>query len=299
MRTAVIDLGTNTFNLLIADVMGSIFTIIHSEKEGVALGMGGINENIISPDAFERGLITLRHFNFVCIHYQVDIINAFGTSALRGAVNSLQFINQINDELGISVNIISGEKEADLIYKGVLWSYNFEQPGVIMDIGGGSTEFIFANKDGISDLISLNIGVSRMYQELKLGDPLTKENVITINNWLDEKANGFFDGKQQDLLIGASGSFETFYELIYNQPFPDKLKCSEVSMTKLNEMIDWIINSTQEDRDKNEFIIPIRKKMAPIAAVKTKWVIEKLGITRTIISRCSLKEGALREGIKV
>ncbi len=299
MRTAVIDLGTNTFNLLIADVMNSKFTVIHSEKEGVALGMGGINSNIISPEAFERGIRALRHFNFMCIHHKVEVINAFGTSALRGATNSDLFIKQIKNELGISVNIISGEKEADLIYKGVLWSYDFRNPGVIMDIGGGSTEFIFANKQGISDLVSLNIGVSRIFQELKLSDPLTEKDILSITNWLDNKADGFFDGKQEELLIGASGSFETFYELIYNQPFPDKLKCSEIPMKTLNNMIDWVIFSTQEDRDSNEFIIPIRKKMAPIAAVKTKWVIEKLGISKTMISRCSLKEGALREGIKV
>ena len=299
MRTAVIDLGTNTFNLLIADVMNSKFTVIHSEKEGVALGMGGINSNIISSEAFERGIRALRHFNFMCIHHKVEVINAFGTSALRGATNSDLFIKQIKDELGISVNIISGEKEADLIYKGVLWSYDFRNPGVIMDIGGGSTEFIFANKQGISDLVSLNIGVSRIFQELKLSDPLTEKDILSITNWLDNKADGFFDGKQEELLIGASGSFETFYELIYNQPFPDKLKCSEIPMKTLNNMIDWVIFSTQEDRDSNEFIIPIRKKMAPIAAVKTKWVIEKLGISKTMISRCSLKEGALREGIKV
>ena len=299
MRTAVIDLGTNTVNLLIADLNTNTFTIIHSEKVGVSLGMGGINKNIISTDAFERGLVALRHFNFVCIHYRVDVINAFGTSALRGASNSIDFINQIKEELGIQVTIISGEKEADLIYKGVLWSYDFAVPGVIMDIGGGSTEFIFASKDGVSDLVSLNIGVSRMYQELNLSDPLTELDVQMIYDWLEIKANGFFEGKSQDLLIGASGSFETFYELIYNQPFPDKLKCIEVPMNELNSIIDWIINSTLEERNKNEFIIPIRKKMAPIAAVKTKWVIEKLGIKRTIISRCSLKEGALREGIKV
>jgi len=299
MRTAVIDLGTNTFNLLIADVMNSKFTVIHSEKEGVALGMGGINSNIISPEAFDRGIRALRHFNFMCIHHKVEVINAFGTSALRDATNSDLFIKQIKDELGISVNIISGEKEAELIYKGVLWSYDFRNPGVIMDIGGGSTEFIFANKEGITDLVSLNIGVSRIFQELKLSDPLTQKDILSITNWLDDKADGFFDGKQEELLIGASGSFETFYELIYSQPFPDKLKCSEIPMKTLNEMIDWVIFSTQEDRDTNEFIIPIRKKMAPIAAVKTKWVIEKLGITRTMISRCSLKEGALREGIKV
>ncbi len=293
MRKAVIDLGTNTFNLLIADVNSKGFSIIHSEKEGVALGMGGINKNIISNDAFERGLTTLRHFKNVCNQNEVKIINAFGTSALRGAKNSSDFVNQINSELGINVSIISGEKEAELIYKGVQWSYDFESPGVIMDIGGGSTEFIFADKNGMTDVVSMNIGVSRIYQELKLNDPLTPTDIKIITNWLDEKANGFFDGKSADLLIGASGSFETFYELIHNVPFPELIQSIEVPMEELNSTINSIITSTQEERDNNKFIIPIRKKMAPIAAVKVKWVIEKLGITRTIISPCSLKEGAL------
>jgi exopolyphosphatase/guanosine-5'-triphosphate,3'-diphosphate pyrophosphatase len=293
MRKAVIDLGTNTFNLLIADVNSEGFSIVHSEKEGVALGMGGINENIISPDAFERGMKTLRHFKNVCTQNEVKIINAFGTSALRGAKNSSEFVQQINSELGITVSIISGEKEAELIYKGVKWSYDFESPGVIMDIGGGSTEFIFADKDGMKDLVSMNIGVSRIHQELTLNDPLTPTDIKTITDWLDEKANGFFDGKSADLLIGASGSFETFYELIHHVPFPELIQSIEVPMEELNETILSIIASTQAERDVNDFILPIRKKMAPIAAVKVKWVIEKLGITRTIISPCSLKEGAL------
>ena len=293
MRKAVIDLGTNTFNLLIADVSSKGFTIVHSEKEGVALGMGGINKNIISIDAFERGLTTLRHFKNVCNQNEVKIINAFGTSALRGAKNSSEFVQQINSELGITVSIISGEKEAELIYKGVQWSYDFESPGVIMDIGGGSTEFIFADKNGMSDVVSLNIGVSRIYQELKLNDPLTPTDIKIITNWLDEKTNGFFDGKSADLLIGASGSFETFYELIHHVPFPELIQSIEVPMEELNETILSIIASTQAERDVNDFIVPIRKKMAPIAAVKVKWVIEKLGIIRTIISPCSLKEGAL------
>jgi exopolyphosphatase/guanosine-5'-triphosphate,3'-diphosphate pyrophosphatase len=294
MRTAVIDLGTNTFNLLIADVNSEGFSIVHSEKEGVALGMGGINNNTISPDAFERGLTTLRHFKNICQLNDVKGINAFGTSALRGAENAIDFVQQIHSELGISVSIISGEKEAEMIYKGVLWSYDFESPGVIMDIGGGSTEFIFADMNGMKDLISMNIGVSRIHQELTLNDPLTPSDIKLITDWLDEKSNGFFDGKSADLLIGASGSFETFYELIHHVPFPELIQSIEVPIDEINETINSIIASTQAERDVNDFIVPIRKKMAPIAAVKVKWVIEKLGITRTIISPCSLKEGALR-----
>ena len=294
MRTAVIDLGTNTFNLLIADLNSNGFTIVHSEKEGVALGMGGINKNTISPDAFERGLTTLRYFKNICQLNDVKVINAFGTSALRGAENAIDFVQQIHSELGISVSIISGEKEAELIYKGVLWSYDFSSPGVIMDIGGGSTEFIFADKKGMNDIVSMNIGVSRIYQELSLNDPLTPTDIKIITDWLDEKSNGFFDGKSADLLIGASGSFETFYELIHHVPFPELIHSIEVPIDEINDTIHSIIFSTQAERDVNDFIVPIRKKMAPIAAVKVKWVIEKLGINRTIISPCSLKEGALR-----
>jgi exopolyphosphatase/guanosine-5'-triphosphate,3'-diphosphate pyrophosphatase len=162
-----------------------------------------------------------------------------------------------------------------------------------MDIGGGSTEFIFADSKGVWDLISLNIGVSRIYQQFQCQDPLSEADIWNIEEWLEERAEGFFEGKQADLLIGASGSFETFYELIHFEAFPEKIKSVEVSFSELMESIDQIIGSSQAERDKNEWIIPIRKKMAPIAAVKTRWVIKKLGVKRVIISPCSLKEGAL------
>jgi exopolyphosphatase/guanosine-5'-triphosphate,3'-diphosphate pyrophosphatase len=162
-----------------------------------------------------------------------------------------------------------------------------------MDIGGGSTEFVFADKNGIYDLISLNIGVSRIYQHFQCSDPLTEQNVKDIEDWLEEKSDGFFDGKEEHILIGASGSFETFYELIHNEPFPEKIKSVEISVHYLFECLDEIIASTQSERDLNEWIIPIRKKMAPIAAVKTRWVLNKLNIKKVYISPCSLKEGAL------
>ena len=294
MRKAVIDLGTNTFNILIADVGENEFTVLHSEKEGVSLGMGGINQNIISPEAFQRGINAIRNFKLICINHNVNNIRAFGTSALRGAKNADLFVKQIKDELEIDINIISGEKEAELIYKGVKWSYNFENSGVIMDIGGGSTEFIFADKNGMNEMVSLDIGVSRIYQELSLNDPFTEKDINKINDWLDSKEKKFFEGKKSELLIGASGSFETFYELIHNEPFPEAIRSIEVPMKDFNSIIDEILYSSQENRNQNKFIINIRKKMAPIAAAKVKWIIKKLGITRVIISPCSLKEGALR-----
>ena len=294
MIKAVIDLGTNTFNLLIARIEEDYFEILWSGKEGVALGMGGINEKRIAADAFERGLETLNRFKQICEDWKVVQINAIGTSALRDATNSIDFLEKVKELTNIDIEIVSGEAEAELIYRGVSLTYHFQHPAMIMDIGGGSTEFIFADKNGIFDLISLNIGVSRMFQEFQTRDPLTIDDAKNIENWLEEKVNGYFDEKQIDIIIGASGTFETFYELIHNTDFPSKTNAVELSREELDSCLDNIIRSTQAERDKNDRIIPIRKKMAPIAAVKTRWILNKLAVKQVVISPCSLKEGALR-----
>ena len=294
-KVAVIDLGTNTFNLLIAYVSKTDFKVIHSEKDGVAIGMGGINQQIITQDAFERGIKTLKKFKEICEENQVEEIRALGTSALRDAKNSNDFLNAVYSETAIKIEIISGSKEADLIYKGVSWSYNFDKTSVIMDIGGGSTEFIFANKTGILDKKSFNIGVSRIYQEFAFQDPYSTVNIDEIEAFLENQVCDFFENRNCEILIGASGSFETFYEMIHNQSFIEHKKSMVFPNDALNGILDWIINSTHEEREEHPYIIPIRRKMAPIAAIKTKWVMKKLGIKTNFVTPCSLKEGVLKE----
>ncbi len=293
-RIGVIDLGTNTFNLLIADVSSEEIEVVHSEKDGVALGMGGLNDGVLRKDAILRALKTLSHFNKMCEVHYVDEIRAFGTSAIRSAINGKDFVQLVSKETGIDVKIISGEDEARLIYEGVKWSYIFEEPTMIMDVGGGSTEFIFANKDQIEDLVSLNIGVSRIFQELELSDPFTNEDIQKVINWLEERASTFLNGKKCNVLVGASGCFETFYEMINKKSFPSVKNAIELPFEDLMKNLEWIIASDQTQRDLHPHIIPIRRKMAAIAAVKTNWIIEKLGVNKVIVSPCSLKEGVLQ-----
>jgi exopolyphosphatase/guanosine-5'-triphosphate,3'-diphosphate pyrophosphatase len=293
MRKAVIDLGTNTFNLLIADGVNGSFTKILSTKIAVSLGMGGLLENRISPDAYTRGIQALKEFRNLCDDYDVIQITAIGTSALRDASNSAEFRKDAHEQFGINIRIVDGQTEAQLIYSGVRLTYNFNNPGMIMDIGGGSTEFIFADKDGIQHLRSFNIGVSRMYQEIKTSDPLTQADISTIENWLNERCEDFFHGRYAYTLIGASGTFETFYELIYDYEFGAGFDTIKLERNELEACLSKIIQSTQEERDLNHRIIPIRKKMAPVAAVKTQWVLNQLRVSEIIISPFSLKEGAL------
>lgn len=295
MKKAVIDLGTNTFNLLIVEINEKGIDVLHNEKEGVALGMGGINHQKISEDAIDRALKALTHFKQVCDVHHVSIIKAIGTSAIRDAKNALEFSLLVKKQLGIDIEIVSGYREAELIHKGIAASHRFNEHALIMDIGGGSTEFISADETGIQDLISMNIGVSRIFQLFDLSDPLTHEDVSSIEDWLDANAVGFFENRKEQVLIGASGSFETFYELIHNEPFPSLNRSIEISVERLLVILEHIIASTKEERDQNEWIIPIRKKMAPIAAVKTRWVLKQIPAKKVFISPYSLKEGVIFE----
>tara|TARA_B100001115_G_scaffold158785_1_gene132134 strand:+ start:790 stop:1686 length:897 start_codon:yes stop_codon:yes gene_type:complete len=291
--SAVIDIGTNTFNLLIANRSTSGLTIIESHKVAVSLGMGGINEGVLADDAIQRALDAFEKFRGILLNYPVVQPILIATSAVRDAKNATEFTAAIFDRFAWSVTVVSGMKEAELIYKGVGLCYDFKEHTLIMDIGGGSTEFIEANNEGICSEVSLNIGVSRLYQGFSVNDPFTAKDVLQIESFLDERSMGFFSDKSIPALLGSSGTFETFYELMYKKPFPKSNKIVELGLESFTKMLDELIYSSLEERNKNEFIIPIRKKMAPFAAVKTRWVLRKIKPKRILISPFSLKEGVL------
>ncbi len=294
MRVAVIDLGTNTFNLLVADVNASGFDIVHNSKEGVALGMGGINEGIISDEAMERAFQAFENFTRICTSLNVTSITGIGTSAVRDAGNKIEFLQEIKKRFDLEIEIVDGLEEAKLIYQGVSWSYEFDKSSLIMDIGGGSTEFIRIETGKELEFISANIGVSRAVQLFPLENPLTKENKTQLIRWFEENSKELENFRSCQVLVGASGSFETFYEMVHEEAFPNMLQNIRVPRAELIDTLDWIIESTAEQRENHPFIIPIRRKMAPVAALKTKWIIEKFGIKEIVISPCSLKEGVLR-----
>lgn len=294
MRVAVIDLGTNTFNLLVADVHAAGFDSIHNSKEGVALGMGGINEGFISDEAMQRAFLAFEKFKEICERLDVKTIVGIGTSAVRDAGNKAEFLHEIKKRFDLDIEIVDGLEEAKLIYQGVSWSYEFDKSSLIMDIGGGSTEFIRIETGKELEFISANIGVSRAVQLFPLEDPLSRENQIELINWFEANSKELKRFDSCEVLVGASGSFETFYEMVHEEAYPNSLQNIRISRSELMDTLDWIIRSTFEERENHPFIIPIRRKMAPIAALKTKWVIEKFGIKEVVISPCSLKEGVLR-----
>ncbi len=292
-RIGIIDIGTNTFNLLIVDRSAHSFEKIYSAKQGVGLGLGGINDGRLAEDAIVRGIQTLKEYILKSTELGVEKLKAFATSAVRDAKNKSEFVARLRDELSLDVEVISGDREAELIYEGVKIGHDFDRTSVIMDIGGGSTEFIFANKMAILKAHSFNIGTARIYQMFDFSDPYSTEDIQRVNDYLAKNIEGFFDSMKADVLIGASGSFETFYALLYKKEYPEN-EFEDMPADEVIRVLDEIIASSLEERNANAFIIPIRKKMAPIAAIKIKWVLEKLKIKTLTISPYAMKEGVIK-----
>lgn len=181
-----------------------------------------------------------------------------------------------------------------MIFQGVKWTHDFQSPAVIMDIGGGSSEFIHANASGIQNLVSLDIGVSRIYQLFDSPETYSKQLQNSILSYFDKCASKQMSQFSSDTLIGASGSFETFYEMMFQSKWQSNKKLEELPMSDLMREVEWAVNSSQVERNNHVWITQIRKKMLPIAALQVKWALGKTNAQCVLLSPYSLKEGALR-----
>jgi exopolyphosphatase/guanosine-5'-triphosphate,3'-diphosphate pyrophosphatase len=301
-RVAVMDLGTNTFHLLIAEPdADDFFTEIQHEYVGVKLGEGGINEGTIKPDAYQRGLDTLRSFQDIIEHNSVSKVKAIATSALRSASNGQQFINDVKQLTGIVIETISGDAEAGYIYQGVKASGCLNSDiSLIIDIGGGSVEFILANNREIFYKQSFEIGAARLMAKFHQTDPITPDEVAALNEYLEEQLEPLFaalSNHRISNLIGSSGAFETFAELVeLGQGNNFNLKENRIYNFKEEELIqhtNQIIHANHDERAATKGIIPVRVDMIVVASLLTQYIMQKLELNSVVMSAYSLKEGVL------
>jgi exopolyphosphatase/guanosine-5'-triphosphate,3'-diphosphate pyrophosphatase len=300
---AVMDLGTNTFHLLIAEAnIDDPKELLHL-YEPVRLGKGGINKGLIQPDAFERGLTTMQKFKENMDKFDVGEVKAIATSALRSTSNGKDFIEQVKRQTGIQIEIIDGEREAEYIYKGVRSSGCLAGDNtLIIDIGGGSVEFIICNKDNITWKQSFEIGAARLMDKFHQADPIPAEAVSELQEYLDHILAPLFEAADNisiPKLIGSSGAFETFAEVMELEKghhFDLKaIKCMDFNLHEFLMLTARLISSTHAERAATKGIIPLRVDMIVVASLITRYVMDKLGINDVAMSMYSLKEGVLIE----
>jgi exopolyphosphatase/guanosine-5'-triphosphate,3'-diphosphate pyrophosphatase len=301
-QVAVMDLGTNTFHLLIAEGSAENYTEIVHEHDSVRLGEGGINKGIIQPSAYQRGLDTMQKFKADIDGHGVKVVRAIATSALRNASNGQQFINEVAEKTNIQIELIDGEQEAEYIYKGVKLAGSLaDQTSLIMDIGGGSVEFILGNANSILWKQSFEIGAARLMDKFHQTDPIPAESVDELNLYLREKLTcllGIAQKHPVDALIGSSGAFETFAEVIERDKGNDfslDIKNYNFALDDLISVTDKLITSSHQQRKEMHGIIPIRVDMIVVASLITRFILSNLKIEKVCMSTYSLKEGVLAE----
>lgn len=307
MRVAFIDCGTNTFNLLIVELKNdkNIKTIF-STRVPVKLGDNTINKGYISADSFERGINTLSFFRENINKFEVRKVLAFATSAIRDAKNKDNFINEANLTSEIQLEVIDGDREADLIYYGVKSALTLKKSiSLIMDIGGGSIEFILANKNGILWKHSFSIGVARLNQKFIYSDPIQLSEIKLIYNYLNQELYPLFEAAKKYPpyeLIGSSGVFESLIELIHFEFNGDKLVDSKIeypiNIDLFLNILKIILNSTLDERLKIKGLINMRIDTIVISCLMIDFILNSFSLSRMRMTTFSLKEGALFEYIE-
>ncbi len=310
MRTAILDLGTNTFNLLITETgAGNDTRIILSRKEPVKLGERGINRGEITPEAVGRGLAAIDNQMSYIRDYGIEpgAIHAFATSAIRSAANGPEFTRTIREKHGIDVRIISGDREAGLIYQGVRQAVEMgREKHLILDIGGGSNELIIADDRQIFWKESFPLGMARLLDRFHPSDPIATEEILSIENYISQSLTSAIEAAmihKPVRLIGSSGTFDTFRALLQalNNEDPGTGRCStscEFSPDDFFRLYGILIDSNASGRLEMKGMDPMRVEMIVIAGIFVNFIIRRLNIVRLIQSDFSLKEGAVIEILK-
>ncbi|HWD89367.1 MAG TPA: hypothetical protein VG367_14650 [Mucilaginibacter sp.] len=305
-RYAVMDLGTNTFHLLIAEGTIADFKIIVYKHIAVKIGEGGINKGLITEVAFQRGMKTMTEFSELIKTNNALNIRCIATSALRNASNGKDFIDQVKTETGIRVEVIDGEREARFIYEGIRAAGALStKNSLIMDIGGGSIEFIIGNSEKMSWKQSFEIGAARLMERFHHTDPIPPASVEALDFYLENTLKPLFQAVIENpihQLIGSSGSFETFAELAARRRDDnfdlEKVKNYVFDFEDLLYVTDEMIISNHMEREANELIIPVRTDMIVVSSIVTRYVLNRLGTRNVALCTYSLKEGVLAEMMK-
>ena len=300
-KVAIIDMGTNTFHLLLAECTGKgQYEIIFRDRTAVRIGKGGINDGHITKEGMERAVLAMQGFKVIIDQNRIDNIKAFGTSALRSAVNSDEVLTRIQVATGIEVKIISGDIEAEYIYWGVRYGLEMGSgKSLVMDIGGGSVEFIIANNEQIFWKKSLEIGAQRLLEKFHQHDPITVDEIGMLYDYFAENLNPLFEALKLNpagTLIGASGTFDTLSDIYCSQESVakgDNDPETPLTLAAFHRIAEEIILKNRKDRMAIRGMIEMRVDMIVVTCCLIKYILSRYRFDAIRVSSYSLKEGVL------
>ena len=300
-KVAAIDVGTNSFHLVIVqfDEKGR-YEIIAREKESVRLGSGAGDMDNISPEAMDRGIAVLKRFSKLSQSMNANL-RAVATSAVREAGNQKEFIQRVLEECDLTLEVAPGVEEARLIYLGALQALPiYDKRALLIDIGGGSTEFLVGRGGETEYAISLKLGAIRLTERFFKNEPLDPEQVKECRKQIRvalARVKREIDQRGFDVAVGSSGTIDTLSEMALRSSKSKKdLALSErsFSLSQLNHLADEII-SRPTSKERME-ILGLDEKRADIIVAGVLILQESfraLGIKNILFSPYALREGII------
>lgn len=303
---AAIDIGTNSFHLIVAEVDPTTtrFRVLDREKEIVRLGSGTSDMKRLTGAAMNRGLHVLRTFKRIA-DASGATIRAIATSAVREALNSAEFIRRVHKETGIVIEIASGVEEARLIYLGVLQALPvFDHRTLLVDIGGGSTEFLVGHRRRVQYSNSLKIGAVRLTQKF-FPEGIVKPKAVDA---CEEFLRGMLSPIARDvrrkgwaLAVGSSGTVLNLAAMIALRKdgrIPANLNATRIRSKELNQVVREILQARHpKQRAKIPGLDPSRVDIIVPGALILRRIFSELEIEEMTMSEYALREGILLDAI--
>ncbi|HEY9709891.1 MAG TPA: Ppx/GppA phosphatase family protein [Oculatellaceae cyanobacterium] len=303
---AAIDIGTNSIHMVVVQIDPALptFTIIAREKETVRLGDRDPETGNLTPEAIKRAIAALQRCQELAKTFNAEQVVAVATSAVREAPNGRDFLKQINSELGLFVNLISGQEEARRIYLGVLSGMEFNNhPHIIIDIGGGSTELILGDSHESRSLSSTRVGAVRLTAEFVTTDPISNSELQYLQAYVRgtleraiEELRVHLKAGEQPRLVGTSGTIETLATIHAREKLgivPNPLNGYELSRKDIKEMLKRLASMSATERAAIPGMSDRRSEIIVAGVVILLEAMTLLGAESLIIGERALREGVI------
>ncbi len=304
---AAIDIGTNSIHLIVAEVYpeSGRFKTLERQREFVRLGSGSTDMKYLSGSAVERGIHALKRFKMIADSYRAPI-RAIATSAVREAVNQDEFLRRVKSEAGISIEVASGFEEARLIHLGVLQALPiFNKHHLMVDIGGGSTEFLIGYKRNILYSNSLKIGAVRLTQRFFEDGKSSSKSIRECRQYVRGMLDPIVRAARKDryeIAVGTSGTIANIAQIIRlsrEEEGGAPLNNFTFSSNEVSDVSEMVLElNDPDDRTSIDGLDSARADIIAAGVIILEEICRALSIKRMTFSEFALREGIILDSIE-
>ncbi|MET9395219.1 Ppx/GppA phosphatase family protein [Streptomyces sp. NPDC006624] len=305
-RVAAVDCGTNSIRLLVADADPATGELVDLDRRMtiVRLGQGVDRTGRLAPEALERTFAACREYAAVVKEHGAERLRFVATSASRDAENRDEFVRGVLDILGVEPEVITGDQEAEFSFTGATRELagrdHLPRPYLVVDIGGGSTEFVVGD-DRVRAARSVDVGCVRMTErhlvrDGVVGDPPSEEQIAAMRADIEaalDLAEETVPLREARTLVGLAGSVTTVSAIAQELPEYDSaaIHHSRVSREKVREITDWLLHATHAERAAVPSLHPGRVDVIGAGALVLLSIMERIGAEEVVVSEHDILDG--------